>query len=180
MTIKSSNQYGLDLIDLWISEKHSIEVVEIGVWRGLNCSFCMKRWGDKIKKWNLIDPYNRETYIPYHFDNDRSLDKETARNELDFVKHKIEWIEDYSENVHDLFEDTSVDLVYVDGNHSYSSVLLDATLYWPKLKKGGMMIFDDYNESGVKDAIVNFFKDTEAKHYEPSQTFPSVYFCIKP
>jgi len=36
------------------------------------------------------------------------------------------------------------DFVYVDGSHIAKDVLMDGMLAWPLLKKGGIMIFDDY------------------------------------
>lgn len=36
------------------------------------------------------------------------------------------------------------DLIYIDGSHEAPDVLSDATLSFPLLKVGGVMIFDDY------------------------------------
>jgi predicted O-methyltransferase YrrM len=38
----------------------------------------------------------------------------------------------------------SYDIVYIDGSHIAPDVLVDAALSWDLLKKGGIMIFDDY------------------------------------
>lgn len=38
----------------------------------------------------------------------------------------------------------SFDIIYVDGSHAKPDVLEDAVLSWRLLKKGGLMIFDDY------------------------------------
>lgn len=38
----------------------------------------------------------------------------------------------------------SFDLIYIDGDHSSRSVIMDAVLSWDLLKEGGIMIFDDY------------------------------------
>ena len=38
----------------------------------------------------------------------------------------------------------SFDFIYVDGSHQASDVLEDAVLAFPLLRKGGIMIFDDY------------------------------------
>ncbi|WP_009547317.1 class I SAM-dependent methyltransferase [Crocosphaera subtropica] len=38
----------------------------------------------------------------------------------------------------------SFDFIYVDGSHDAKDVLADAILGWMLLKKGGLMIFDDY------------------------------------
>lgn len=37
-----------------------------------------------------------------------------------------------------------VDMVYVDGDHSYVAVLEDIEVWWPNLKRGGIMAFHDY------------------------------------
>lgn len=36
------------------------------------------------------------------------------------------------------------DSIYVDGDHSAPGVIEDAVLSWPRLKVGGIMVFDDY------------------------------------
>jgi predicted O-methyltransferase YrrM len=38
----------------------------------------------------------------------------------------------------------SFDLIYIDGAHDAQSVITDACMAWPLLKKGGIMVFDDY------------------------------------
>ena len=38
----------------------------------------------------------------------------------------------------------SCDIIYIDGSHTAPDVIVDATLSWALLKKGGVMIFDDY------------------------------------
>jgi predicted O-methyltransferase YrrM len=42
------------------------------------------------------------------------------------------------------------DIIYIDGDHHSHSVLEDAILSWPLLKKGGIMIFDDYMWNDIK------------------------------
>jgi len=41
------------------------------------------------------------------------------------------------------FQDRSIDILHIDGNHSETIALLDAKLYLPKVKKGGYIWFDD-------------------------------------
>lgn len=36
------------------------------------------------------------------------------------------------------------DFIYIDGSHTAPDVLTDAILAWPLLKKGGIIVFDDY------------------------------------
>ena len=46
------------------------------------------------------------------------------------------------------FQDEYFDLIYVDGNHEPEYVMEDAVMSFRKLKKGGIMIFDDYGWGG--------------------------------
>ncbi|MBA4096685.1 MAG: hypothetical protein C0484_07950 [Rhodospirillum sp.] len=41
-------------------------------------------------------------------------------------------------------EDRRFDIVFVDGSHRSADVELDATLSWPMVREGGLVIFDDY------------------------------------
>lgn len=45
-------------------------------------------------------------------------------------------------------DDDFFDIIYIDGNHEPEYVLEDAVLSFRKLKKGGIMIFDDYGWGG--------------------------------
>jgi len=56
-----------------------------------------------------------------------------------------------------LFEDGSVDAVFVDGLHTYDGVTEDIQAWRNKVKKGGSLIFNDFNDEkmfpGVKRAV---------------------------
>ncbi len=58
----------------------------------------------------------------------------------------ISYIQGLSEEIVPTLEDESFDLIYVDGDHSYEGVKKDIICCWPKLKKGGLMVFHDYSE----------------------------------
>lgn len=50
-------------------------------------------------------------------------------------------------------EDLSFDFIYVDGSHQAKDVLADAVLSWMLLKKGGLIIFDDYLYGAFEDDL---------------------------
>lgn len=52
-------------------------------------------------------------------------------------------IRDKSENVSNQFQNESIDLLHIDGNHSEVLSYRDAVLYLPKVKQGGYIMFDD-------------------------------------
>lgn len=45
-------------------------------------------------------------------------------------------------------ESESLDFVFVDGDHRYEAVLADILAYKPKIRKGGLLIGDDFNWRG--------------------------------
>lgn len=55
-------------------------------------------------------------------------------------------------------EDNSLGLVYIDCDHSYEGVKADINAWYPKLVKGGILAFHDYEarQYGVKQAVTEF------------------------
>ena len=51
----------------------------------------------------------------------------------------------YSNQCVNEFQNESIDVVYIDGDHSYDGVKNDITLYYPKLKIGGFLCGHDYS-----------------------------------
>ena len=43
-----------------------------------------------------------------------------------------------------IFQDNFFDFIYVDANHKYKSVISDLIVWYPKLKRGGIMSGHDY------------------------------------
>ena len=51
-----------------------------------------------------------------------------------------------------------VDLLFVDGDHSYEGAKADLTNYGPKIKPGGLLVVHDYGYEGVSRAISEVFE----------------------
>ena len=129
--------------------------VEIGVAFGVNALSICKMLN--MKKLILIDPY-----IPYkqdgvlwtHFINDPT----TILNKLSGFN--IEFINKKSENaIHDINE--PLDFVYIDGNHDYPYVKKDLELYYPKIKKHGVIGGHNFEIEypGVAKASIEFAEE---------------------
>lgn len=175
MTIKHNFHEVCNFTNNWFKDKSNLICVEIGVWYAYNASYCLGRWGQHVEEWHLIDPYNFENYHSA-FKNDRKNHKKIALENTKKFSDKCVWFENYSYEVVDNYKDDSIDFLYIDGNHSYDSVLKDIKLYWPKVKRGGLVIFDDYNEPDVAKAVHEFFKDRKV---ETTSTFPAHAFILK-
>lgn len=59
---------------------------------------------------------------------------------------------DKSENIIQNFQDESVDVLHIDGNHCEKLAYQDAVMFLPKVKKGGYVFFDDtsWSENGTE------------------------------
>jgi predicted O-methyltransferase YrrM len=79
---------------------------------------------------------------------------------------RVEFIQSDSRAAAQHFEDTSVDLIFVDADHSESAVREDLAAWVPKVKTGGLLTGHDYGSRrhpGVKRAVDDFF----AEHPHP-------------
>ena len=92
--------------------------------------------------------------------------------------HKIEIRRGYSNTELLKFEDEFFDIIYIDGNHEPQYVLEDAVLSFRKLKKNGIMIFDDYGwggpdltQRGIDAFISGYYKRIKNLGMRDSQVF---------
>jgi len=59
-----------------------------------------------------------------------------------------------------LYEDNSLDLVYLDDDHSLQHVYEECMAWWPKVKKGGRLAGHDWNWPSVQDGVNNWLWST--------------------
>jgi hypothetical protein len=70
-----------------------------------------------------------------------------------------------------------IDVLFLDGDHSYEGVLKDVVSWFPHVAYGGKMLFDDYNDkTGVRKAI-----DLTIKYHReyPFSVDQEMYLCEK-
>ena len=104
-----------------------------------------------------IDPYI--TYNDWYGSevNDRERVMSIMKDRTDVFNHRFLHIRKTSDDAVSMFEDESMDFIFVDGLHTYEQVLKDCQNYWPKLKKGGLFCGHDFNTiEDVHNAVVYF------------------------
>jgi hypothetical protein len=107
---------------------------------------------------NYFDVVTIDPYLPGYDPNDGKSDEETLKKaEIAFIKNtqhieNIRQIKETSEKGSFLYDDNSIDFVYIDGCHTYQCVTNDIQLWLPKVTKwiGG----HDYPKLGVKRAVL--------------------------
>jgi len=127
-----------------------INYLEIGAFYGANILSVANSYGlHKDSKLYCIDPW--EDYAEYsEYKNEQSNIYCSFINNIEKsgVRQKIIINRGYSNKEIPKFQDDFFDIIYIDGNHEPEYVLEDAVLSFRKLKKGGIMIFDDYGWGG--------------------------------
>lgn len=68
-------------------------------------------------------------------------------------------MEGFSYIVADQIKDQSVDLVFIDADHSYESVKKDILKFTPKLKTNGLLTGHDIDYPGVNKAVNELIKE---------------------
>jgi predicted O-methyltransferase YrrM len=61
-------------------------------------------------------------------------------------------------NVSKLYDDYSLDMVFLDASHKYEDVVDDINHWWSKLRIGGYLAGDDFDQTDVAKAVLDSFK----------------------
>lgn len=131
------------------------KVVEVGVFYGRGLVYLAQN--SDFEVYGVDCFYAAETaHHPIEVPDDNEFYKGCLRNLFGCgVQRKVTLIALPSNRAADIFEDGSLDCVFIDGNHSYEGVAQDIALWRPKVKAGGFLSGDDYIQpwGGVVDAV---------------------------
>lgn len=132
--------------------KKSLIGVEIGVYYGGNAKNMIEVLN--LKRLYLVDPY--EVYVKSDgqtFDSRYALAK--ALENLKKYRQQTKFIclksSEAIKHIHN-----KVDFVYIDGNHCYNFVKKDIEVYYPIIKKGGVLGGHDFRNINVIKAVMEF------------------------
>ncbi len=64
---------------------------------------------------------------------------------------------------HKLFFDNKIDVLLIDSDHSYKTTADEFRLWSPKVKPGGLILFDDIDAPEYADGCGKFFKELEGE-----------------
>jgi len=139
-----------------VSQIHKGRCVEIGcLWGGLTW-YGAQIAKDNFGSWVSCDSWSGDSPdLPSNWDwtdIKKGFDQNMRDSNLDDfveVRHMK------SEEAAALEEDNSLSLVFIDADHTYEGCKKDIELWWPKLKKGGVMLGHDYGPhfEGVVRAV---------------------------
>ncbi len=143
-------------------------VAEIGVWRGEFSSKILEHCNPKHLY--LIDGWahqNPDLYNSGFNLNDEVLEKEYQAVVLKFKNDpRVTIVRAFSPEAVELFENNFFDWVYLDGNHNYHAIKQDLYTWYEKVKVGGLIVGDDYNNT-VSSQVVPAVNEFLSKYNLP-------------
>ena len=147
--------------------------VEVGTHRADFAKIIIRQWKHGyltcVDPWSVPDGYEHQARFLAN-SQDRNDDYQVAQESLQHFKTRTSMMRMTSDEAANHFTNRSLDFVYIDGDHSYQSVLNDLKLWWPKLKIGGILSGHDLicpGEVGggwgkdIQQAVADFFRDID-------------------
>ena len=135
--------------------------VEIGVFKGQFTKQLLENWDGTMY---MIDPWRAlgDEYIDASNHKEHTDAYEQTMGNIQGYENRAFMLRGLGEELVNIFEDNSLDFVYIDGNHAYDYVVQDMKLWWPKLKKGGLFAGHDY--LGTEWGDVDLMENGKDKH----------------
>jgi len=117
--------------------------VEIGVFKGEFSKHILNNWEGTLYMVDVWRPLGDEYEDSSNHKNHMEAYQDTMENIKGFEDKGI-MVRATSEIAADMFQDESLDFIFIDANHAYDFVVEDISLWFPKLKKGGIFSGHDY------------------------------------
>ena len=165
----------IDLINEIGKEFPKGKGVEVGTFKGEFSKEIMENWEGSLYMVDVWRPLSNEEYLDSsnHGNHETQIYGEAMNNIKGFEDRAV-MVRATSEIASDMFEDNSLDFVYIDANHAYDYVVQDIELWYPKVKEGGYLCGHDYiNMDWDKDP--NFTENGKDKHIYSSNFYHGVF-----
>jgi predicted O-methyltransferase YrrM len=146
------------MVDRMVDGSHCVEV---GTWMGASAAFmaveiinsgknvkfdCVDTWKGSVEHCNVQEVINDTLF-------------EKFLSNIEPVKHIINPIRMNSVTAAGLYNNESLDFVFIDACHDYEAVKKDVEAWYPKVKRGGIISGHDYNTwDGVTRAVNEYAK----------------------
>jgi FkbM family methyltransferase len=136
-------------------------VVEIGSFMGLSAIVmgqALMRTGNEAARIHCVDPWDSSYLSKFGMGGEKTLREIFESNiERAGVDAMVLPIQKRSVNAAVAFEENSIDLLFIDGDHAYESCFADLCAWFPKVKPGGIILGHDCRSgSGVMQAVDQF------------------------
>ncbi|CAE8626986.1 unnamed protein product [Polarella glacialis] len=158
-------------------------MAEIGVFQANTSTSLLKRFPNLHML--LVDPYHLHTtrsetvfqMVEEFYTSPRSVFDSASESTQPFRSRATHVLQSSVEAAQWLGRN-SLDMVFVDGDHRYESVLVDINAWWPKVKPGGILAGHDFAITfpGVVEAVTRFVLGEGLRLF----IAPEVWWVVKP
>jgi predicted O-methyltransferase YrrM len=142
-------------------------VCEIGCFRGVSTETFLQY---SPAEFYAVDIWGMN--IDYHecdwLGNLNFANIEREFREMTTLYDNVHIIKNYSIDAAKLFSNNSLDLVYIDGEHTYEAVKNDIQSWLPKISYGGYIAGHDYVQPQLKQAVCENFPIDKIKTFKDS------------
>jgi len=153
-----------------INEFNLKTVAELGVYRGDFAKQLLEK-NSSIEEYIMIDPWRNLSQWNKPANKDDNTFEEFYQETMqktDFAKEKRKVLRGKTTEVIVDIKDESIDFIYIDGDHTLKGITIDLINLWPKVRKDGFIIGDDFSPSIWQ----------HSPKFEPTMVFPfAVYFA---
>jgi hypothetical protein len=170
--INSENWFDFENIYKYAVEKFGCgsHFVEVGSWKGMSSCYMSVEIINSGKniKFDCVDTWkgSEEHLNPQssYFNGNLLSDDDWLYNlflkNVNPVINTINLVRGISWEMSKLYDDKSLDFIFIDAAHDYDSVTKDILSWVPKLKEGGLIGGHDYSHPPVKKAVDEFFNES--------------------
>ena len=141
--------------------------VEVGTWKGMSACYmaveiinsgknikfdCVDTWGGSEEHLTPESHYYNSDLV-----NDKNWLYSIFLENISPVINNINIVKGISWEMANLYENNTLDFIFIDAAHDYESVTKDITNWKPKLKENGLLGGHDYHHPPVKKAVDDIF-----------------------
>jgi hypothetical protein len=154
--------------------------VEVGTFKGYLSKSLLENWEGKLYMVDVWRALSDEEYDDISNHKNHQDAYSDTMNNISGFEDRAFMLRMKSIYASELFEDESLDFVYIDANHTYDGVKEDIRIWYPKVKKGGLLLGHDYLPNdlygeGVKDIPLYLFDNAK-----PEETTYAGMFGVNP
>jgi predicted O-methyltransferase YrrM len=147
----------------WVLRERATRTVEVGLAYGVSALYICEglvRCGDPDARHVVLDPFQAGRFASCGL----QVLREAGIDSL------VEYHDEISQIILPAFlaEGREFDLAFVDGNHRFDSVFLDLFYLGRLLRKGGIVVLDDYDLPAIRRAVSFFLTNLDWRVEEES------------
>jgi len=148
--------------------------VEVGTFKAEFSKFILDNWNGTLYMVDVWRPLGDEYLDSSNHGNYQNQIYSNAMENLQGFEDRGIMIRANSQKASEIFQDESLDFVYIDANHAYDFVVDDINYWYSKVKKGGYLWGHDYiSLDWYNDP--NFLPNQKDKHIYSKDFYHGVF-----